>query len=421
MKLFVFDIDNWSEIFSTIKKNKLRTFLTGFSISWGIFMFCILLASGNGLRNGMLSNFEGRAVNRLTIYGGTTSIPFSGFPDNRPINIDHRDVNMIRAQVPEAGDITPRIGTSVSANYGTLSTDCWFNGVNPEFRNINKIKILDNQGRFINDIDMKECRKVAVINKQMRTQLFKDENPVGKMFIAGRLSYKVIGVYDEESWGSRSQAYIPFSTAQVLYKRDWGYNNITLTLNNLKTQADNEAFDKRFRIKLANLHIYDPKDNRATYIYNSLEDYLQTVGLFNAISTFIWIIGIGTLIAGIIGISNIMLITVRERTREIGIRKALGAQPSSILSSILLEAVFITSIFGYFGMFFGVGLGELVNSILQSPGIPEEMGNMFRNPTIEIPVAVGAMLVLIVSGLIAGYFPAWKAVRIQPVEAMREE
>jgi putative ABC transport system permease protein len=255
----------------------------------------------------------------------------------------------------------------------------------------------------------------------MRTMLFKDENPVGEIFIAGGLGYRVIGVYDEESWGSQSQAYIPFSTAQLLYERDWGYNNITFTLNGLKTKDENDAFEKRFRGKLANLHIFDPDDNRAIDMRNALQDYLQFVGMFNGISAFIWIIGIGTLIAGIIGISNIMLITVRERTREIGIRKALGAPPASILSSILLESVFITSIFGYFGMFLGVGLGELVNSILQSPGIPEQVAGMFRNPTIEVPVAIGAMLVLIVSGLIAGYFPARRAVRIQPVEAMRAE
>ena len=419
MKLF--DIENWAEIFSTIKKNKMRTFLTGFSISWGIFMFCILLSAGNGLRNGMLSNFEGRAVNRMNYWGGHTSIPYRGLPDNRAIRINQKDVDLLRNQVPEAGEITPRFYTSVTASYGTLSTSCQLDGVNPEFVQINKIKLLDNQGRFINDIDMKECRKVAVINKQMRTMLFKDENPVGKTFLADGLNYRVIGVYDEESWGSQSRAYIPSTTAQILYKRDWGFNSILFTLNNLKTQSDNEAFEKRLRVKLANLHIFDPDDNRAIGSWNALDQYLQFIGMFNGISAFIWIIGIGTLIAGIIGVSNIMLITVRERTREIGIRKALGAQPSSILSSILLEAVFITSIFGYFGMFLGVGLGELVNSVLQSPGIPENLSEMFRNPTIEVPVAVGAMLVLIVSGLLAGYFPARRAVKIQPVEAMRAE
>jgi putative ABC transport system permease protein len=385
-------------------------------------MFCILLSAGNGLRNGMLSNFETRAVNRLNYWGDRTSLPYKGFPDNRYIKLDQNDVNMIREQIPEAGEITPRTSTYQLASYGTLSANCSLNGVNAEFfTHVAKIKILDNQGRFFNALDMKECRKVAVINKQMRTMLFKDENPVGKMFISGGLSYLVIGVADEESWGSQCSAYIPNTTAQLLYNQGWGFDNITVLLNDLHTKEDNEAFEKRFRIKLGNLHVFDPEDNRAIGIWNGLQDYLQFLGMFNGISAFIWIIGIGTLIAGIIGISNIRLITVRERTRERGIRKALGATPSSILSSILLESVFITSVFGYFGMFLGVGLGELVNTILQSPGVPKDASQIFNNPTIEVPVAIGAMLVLILSGLIAGYFPAWKAVRIQPVEAMRAE
>ncbi|MDR2682778.1 MAG: ABC transporter permease [Dysgonamonadaceae bacterium] len=417
----IFDVENWAEIFSTIRKNKLRTFLTGFSISWGIFMFCILLSAGNGLRNGMLSNFEGRAVNRINLWGGRTSLPYHGFPKNRSISLDDRDVHLIRSQVPEAGEITPRTYNSVQASFGTLNVSCQFMGVNPEFQHINHISILDNQGRFLNDIDMQAFRKVAVINKQMRTSLFKDENPVGKLFIAGGLSYTVIGVYDEESWGSQSSAYIPLTTAQMLYKRGWGYNNITLTLNGLQTEEDNTAFEERFRAQLAGLHIFDPEDNRAIGLWNALQNFLQFIGMFNGISAFIWIIGIGTLIAGIIGVSNIMLITVRERTREIGIRKALGAQPSSILGSILMESIFITSVFGYIGMFLGVGLGELVNTILQSPGMQDGAMSIFRNPTIEVPVAIGAMIVLILSGLVAGYFPAWKAVKIPPVEAMRAE
>jgi putative ABC transport system permease protein len=417
----ILDGENWTEIFSTIKKNKLRTFLTGFSISWGIFMFCILLSAGNGLRNGMLSNFEGRAVNRMDYWGRRTSIPYQGFPKNRSINLDDRDVNMIRSRVPESGAITPFVYNSLMVSYGTLSATCQLTGVNPEYKLINHIKLLDNQGRFLNDIDMKERRKVAVINEPMRTSLFKGENPVGKVFLAGGLSYTVIGVYDEESWGNECSAYVPLTTSQLLYNNGWGYNDIMLTLNGLKTKEDNEAFEKRFRAELAGLHVFDPEDNRAIAMWNALENYLQFIGMFNGISAFIWIIGIGTLIAGIIGVSNIMLITVRERTREIGIRKALGAQPSSILGSILMESIFITSVFGYVGMFLGVGLGELVNTVLESSNMTGEMPPVFKNPTIEVPVAIGAMMVLIVSGLVAGYFPAWKAVKIPPVEAMRAE
>jgi putative ABC transport system permease protein len=283
---------------------------------------------------------------------------------------------------------------------------------------LNGIRIKDEQGRFINAIDMKEFRKVAVINERLKEVLFKEENPVGKLFIAGGLSYHVVGVFEEKSWGEQEKAYIPLSTAQLLYNHNHGYHSISFTLQGLETEEQNEAFEETFRSKLAAVHSFSPEDKRAVGIWNQLQNYLQFLGIFNGISAFIWIIGIGTLIAGITGVSNIMLITVRERTKEIGIRKALGAKPSSILGSIVLESVFITSLFGYIGMFLGVGIGELANSIMQSPGM-EEASQMFQNPTIDVGIALGAMAVLIVSGLLAGYFPALKAVKISPVEAMR--
>ncbi|MCL1937966.1 MAG: ABC transporter permease [Candidatus Azobacteroides sp.] len=416
----IWDTENWAEIVSTIKKNKLRTFLTGFSISWGILMFCILLSSGNGVRNGMMSNFGSRSVNSLQYWGRSTSVPYQGFPNNRPITLDEKDLELIKNHIPEAGDITPMISTNKMISYGTYNTNCSFTGVTPEYMRINEIKIVDNQGRFINGMDIKEHRKVAVINKRVREILFQNGDPVGKLFIADGLGYTVIGVFEEDAWGNDESAYIPFTTAQLLYNQGWGMHDISFTLKNLKTEKDNKAFEEKFREKLSVIHHYDPSDKRAVGIWNQLQNYLQFLGLFNGISAFIWIIGIGTLLAGIVGVSNIMLITVRERTREIGIRKALGAKPSSILGSILMESVFITSIFGYIGMFLGVGLGELVSSILQSPGM-EEIAHVISNPTIDVGVAIGAMITLILSGLAAGYFPAYKAVKIQPVEAMRTE
>ncbi|GHT75944.1 ABC transporter permease [Bacteroidia bacterium] len=418
--LKLLDGENWAEIFSTIKKNKLRTFLTGFSISWGIFMFCILLAAGNGLRNGMTSNFGSRSVNSVEYWGRRTSMPYKGFPKNRNIRLDDKDVRFLKTQVPEADEITPIISTNVSTTYLTYNADVWTVGVNPEYMRINGISILDNQGRFINGMDMKEYRKVMVINNMMKESLFKNEDPVGKRVIAGGLGYTIIGVFKEESWSRQPTAYIPFTTAQLLYNKGWGIGDISFTIKNLETKEENEQFEKDLRKKLSVLHYFDPEDNRAVGIWNMLQNYLEFMGIFNGISAFIWIIGIGTLIAGIIGVSNIMLITVRERTREIGIRKALGAKPSSILGSILLESIFITSVFGYVGMFLGVGLGELIASVLNSPSM-EQASHIFKNPTIDVPVAIGAMVILIISGLVAGYFPAWKAVRISPVEAMRTE
>ncbi|MDR2085679.1 MAG: ABC transporter permease [Dysgonamonadaceae bacterium] len=416
----MFDLDNWAEIFDTVKKNKLRTFLTGFSISWGIFMFCILLSAGNGLKNGVMSNFGSRSVNSLQFWGRRTSMPYKGFPENRKISLDEKDLNLVKKQVPEAIAVTGIIETTVAVSYKTFGSSCNFMGVNPDYRRINGIKIKDSPGRFINEMDMKNTRKVAVINQRIKEVLFQNDNPVGKQIIAGGLGYTVIGVFEEDSWGNEEKAYIPFSTAQALYNKGWGINDIAFTVDGLETKEENETFERQLREKLSGLHVFDPNDTRSIGIWNQLENYLQTIGIFNGISVFIWIIGIGTLIAGIVSVSNIMLITVRERTREFGIRKALGAKPFSILSSILIESVVITSLFGYIGMFLGIGLGELVNSFLENAGA-SEMTRIFRNPTVELGVATGAMCILIVSGVLAGYFPALKAVRISPVEAMRSE
>ena len=417
----IFDPDNWAEIFSVIKKNKMRTFLTGFSVSWGIFMFCILLASGNGLKNGVASNFSGQAMNSINLWGRRTSIPYQGFPDQRIVKLDQNDLDLIKNQIPEAEYISGIINTSVFVNYNTYSSNCQFSGVNPDYLDITGLTITSRDGRFISEADMREARKVAVINSRLKKVLFQDENPIGKQIIAGGLGYTVIGVFENRfNGGNDETAFIPFSTAQMLYTQGWGgIGSIIFTAKGLNTLEKNEEFQKRLREKLAGLHVYDPKDERAIGIWAMVEAYLQTMGIFNGISIFIWIIGSGTLIAGVISISNIMLITVRERTREFGIRKALGAKPSSILGSILMESAFITSVFGYLGMFMGVGLGELINSALENAEA-SEMSFVFKNPTVEVGVAVGAMCILIVSGIIAGYYPAMKAVKISAVEAMRE-
>jgi len=417
----IFDPDNWAEIFSVIKKNKMRTFLTGFSVSWGIFMFCILLASGNGLKNGVASNFSGQSMNSINLWGRRTSMPYQGFPDQRSIKLDQNDLELIKNQLPEVEYITGVIGRSVSASYNTYNSNCDFSGVNPDYEKITGLKITTSDGRFISEADMREARKVAVINTRLKKVLFQDENPIGKQFIANGLGFTVIGVFkNENDQGNEEVAYIPFTTSQMLYTQGWGgIGSIVFTVNGLNNLEKNEEFQKRLRQKLAGLHVFDPKDERAIGMWAAVEMFLRTMGIFNGISIFIWIIGSGTLIAGVISISNIMLITVRERTREFGIRKALGAKPSSILGSILMESALITTIFGYFGMFMGVGLGELVNFVFENAE-GAEMVNVFKNPTVEVGVAVGAMCILIVSGIIAGFYPAMKAVRISAVEAMRE-
>jgi putative ABC transport system permease protein len=329
-------------------------------------------------------------------------------------------LELIKNQMPEVEYISGMLFNDLTANYNTFNIACQFIGVSPNYIDIEGFTLNNKYpGRFISDADMHDLRKVAVINKRLLKVLFQDDNPIGKQFIAGELGYTVIGVFDTDDESNEALAYIPFSTAQLLYTSGWGVHNIAFTAKGLNTLEKNTAFEKKLREKLAVLHVFDPDDERTIGIWSRVEGYLRTVGIFNGISIFIWIIGTGTLIAGVVSISNIMLITVRERTREFGIRKALGAKPSDILGSILMESTLITSVFGYFGMFFGVGLGELVNSALMN--MPSsQMSSIFKNPTVDVRVAVVAMCILIVAGVVAGYYPAMKAVKISAVEAMRE-
>ncbi len=418
----MFDIDNWIEIFQTIKKNKLRTFLTGFSIAWGIFMLIVLLAAGNGLKNGVTTNFGNRAKNSMEIWGRSTSMPYKGNPKNRDISFDQKDIDLIQQQCEEVGQMSASVSFSNKASYKFESSNCNFNGVYPSHALISGVEIVGSQGRFINEIDMKERRKVAVINKRLNEVLFKKEDAIGKNILVNQINFTVIGIYEERSWGNNASAYVPFTTAQALFNKGWGIGSIHLTLEGLDTVEKNEAFEKDLRGKLARLHQFDPSDEGAIGIWNMLENYLETMKIFGGINIFILIIGIGTLIAGVVGVSNIMLITVRERTREIGIRKALGASPFSILSSILMESILITSVFGYIGMVAGIALSEGINFLMESSnqGNSESM-TLFKDPTVSVSIAVGATVLMIFAGVIAGYFPARKAVKVTAVEAMRAE
>jgi putative ABC transport system permease protein len=414
----MFDLDNWTEIFNAIKRNTLRTFLTGFSISWGILMFIILLASSNGAKNGVMSTFGSRSVNSMQISGRATSMPYKGFSDNRKVKFDQKDNTLIDNRIPEREYISAYISAIVTAGFGNDYTKSQFVGIYPDYTKINGIKIKNNQGRFINEIDIRDQRKVAVINQRLKEILYKDENPVGKDLVVNKLHFTVIGVFEETAVINIAKAYLPLTTAQLLYKGGWGFESIAFTAKDLKTEKKNIQFINNLREKFGLLHQFNPKDERAVDISNQLNVYLQTMGIFNAINIFIWVIGLGTLFSGVVGISNIMLITVRERTRELGIRKALGANPSSILSSIILESVFVTSLFGYIGMFCGLGLSKLFDSFLVSNPEISSLA-IFEHPSVDVSVAIGAMVVLIIAGVLAGYFPAKVALQIQPVEAMR--
>lgn len=290
----------------------------------------------------------------------------------------------------------------------------------PDFAEIDNVVVEAGNGRFINEVDMQQARKVIVIHKKTAKGLFREEAALGKYLVVDGVAYQVIGIYEGEDRDQLPDVYVPLSTAQRIYNPAEGYRNINFMVEGLSTTEENEAFDTELRAKLGQKHTFDIQDRQAVWVWNKLKNYMQTMGIFKGINLFVWIIGIGTLIAGIVGISNIMLITVKERTKEFGIRKALGATPFSILKLIILEALLITGFFGYIGMVAGVGLTELVNNVMADAGSTEEM-SIFRNPTVDLPIVISATVVLIVAGILAGYFPARKAVHIKPIEALRYE
>lgn len=415
----MFDFDSLREILATISKNKLRTVLTGFAVAWGIFMLITLLSAGNGLRNGVTSNFASRAQNSITLWPGWTSMPYNGLPPDRQIKFDEKDYDLIRNKIPGVEYVSPKVSQSVTLTFEKEYGAWRLDGVSDEAQYINSIIIESGNGRFLNKMDVDNRRKVIVISTEMKKVLFKEKNPLGQYVAANGLAFRVVGVYDNKNqYMNNPPAYIPFTTAQMLYNKGWGFRQIDFTINGLKTIEANEAFIEKLRKRMGKIHNFDPTDRSALYVRNQAEFVEQTEDMFTTINLFIQIIGIATLVLGIIGVGNIMLITVNERTQEIGIRKAIGATPMAILKMIIFESLFITSISGYIGLVFGIGLSELLNSMSSGDSTGP---SIFKNPTVDLGTAVVACAIVIVAGVLAGLIPALKATRVRPIEAMRTE
>lgn len=415
----MFDFDSLREILATISKNKLRTVLTGFAVAWGIFMLITLLSAGNGLRNGVTSNFASRAQNSITLWPGWTSMPYNGLPPDRQIKFDEKDYDLIRNKIPGVEYVSPKVSQSVTLTFEKEYGAWRLDGVSDEAQYINSIIIESGNGRFLNKMDVDNRRKVIVISTEMKKVLFKEKNPLGQYVVANGLAFQVVGVYDNKNqYMNNPPAYIPFTTAQMLYNKGWGFRQIDFTINGLKTIEANEAFIEKLRKRMGKIHNFDPTDRSALYVRNQAEFVEQTEDMFTTINLFIQIIGIATLVLGIIGVGNIMLITVNERTQEIGIRKAIGATPLAILKMIIFESLFITSISGYIGLVFGIGLSELLNSMSSGDSTGP---SIFKNPTVDLGTAVVACAIVIVAGVLAGLIPALKATRVRPIEAMRTE
>ncbi len=410
----MFILDRWIEIISVIRRNKLRTFLTGFSVTWGIFMLIILLGSGHGLENGVHDQFKSSAVNTLWVWGGETSKAYKGYKPGRNISFKNEDYDDIVNHIDGVEYLSGRMHVwgDNTVTYKREYGDFEMRSIHPDYGIIEKIVML--QGRYINDIDLQKNRKVAVIGIGVKDVLFKQEEAIGEHISIRGIPFKVVGVFmdDDGRQDNQRAIYLPLTTAQkALVGRD-RINTLAVTVGS-KDVEDSKRMETEIRKNFAERHVFDVEDLNAMFIWNGVEEFKQFQDLFAAIRMFIWVIGIGTIVAGIVGVSNIMMISVKERTREIGIRKSLGATPWSIINMVMQEAILITGVAGYVGLLLGIGLLELVSPHIQS--------EFFRNPEANLGVAISAVIVLIIAGTLAGYVPARRAAAIKPVEALKEE
>lgn len=410
----MFDIDKWQEILATISKNKLRTFLTGFSVAWGIFILVILQGSGVGLQKASDASFASSASNAFWLWGGTTAMPCDGFKKGRWIMLDNDDYDCIKKNVKGIDGISVRSNlwsgvVSFKNQQHSFGVRC----VDPYYKVIENIDI--QEGRFVNDIDQNENRKVVVISNLVKNALFKNgENPLEQHIKLNGIPFKVVGIFDDSDGREDNVkcVYIPIAVRQKIFGVTKRVHNIVVTVGNAN-EEEAKVIETEIRNLLAERHHFDPKDEKAMYIWNSVEEYQRWQRLFRSINLFVWLIGIGTIVAGIVGVSNIMMIVVKDRTKEIGIRKSMGATPRSVIGLIMQESIFITGIAGYIGLVLGVGLLEIVSKYIDT--------EFFKHPEANLQIAISATVVLIVAGAFAGFFPARKAAAIRPIEALRDE
>jgi putative ABC transport system permease protein len=420
----MFDTDKWQEIFYSLKQNKLRSFLTAFGVFWGIFMLIVMLGSGNGLQNGVTQGFGDFATNSVFIWTQRTTVEYKGFPKGRFFNYDNDDIIAIQKNIKNIRYLAPRLraggfGGGDHVIRGINSGAFQINGDFPDFNNIDPVNI--DEGRFINDIDIEQKRKIVVIGTRVKEALFEpDENPMGEYIRIQGVYFKVAGVFSSKKSGEQGDRenqgiYMPFTALQKTYNYGDIVGVFAITADdNVSVSSVEEATIKLLKQR----HLIAPEDDQAIGHFNVEERYKQMKGLFMGIDGLIWLVGIGTLLAGVIGVSNIMLVIVKERTKEIGIQRAIGATPFKIMSQVITESVFITAFAGYIGLVIGVGIIELVNFALIKSGTDS---NMFRNPEVNFQIAITALLILVISGAIAGFIPAKRAVSIKPIDALRSE
>lgn len=418
--------DIFIEILTTIKHNRLRTALTGFSVAWGIFILIVLLGAGNGLINATMGNSSRYLSTSMVVSGGATSKAYDGLSENRDVQLNDKDFNITSEGFPNNVE---SVGAELSQQGETLvngsdyTTGINLSGVYPNDVEINKRTMIC--GRFINELDLKERRKSIVISSDMAKELL-PQSPLslnGQMIRTTTLAFRVVGIYESQKNSMGNDAFIPFTTFRAIYNKGDKTGNIVFSFSNLNSEAENEAFESDYRARINRQHRAAPDDENAIWIWNRFTQALSMDTATGLLRTALWVIGILTLISGIVGVSNIMLITVRERTHEFGIRKAIGAKPWSILRLIIIESIVITTFFGYIGMVLGIAANLYMDATIGQETIDNGLFaiQMFTNPTVGIDVCVKATLLMIVAGTLAGMVPARKAAKIRPIEALRAE
>jgi putative ABC transport system permease protein len=424
----MFEIDRWKEIISALKKNKVRSLLTAFGVFWGIFMLIVMAGAGKGLEHGITDGVGSVATNSFFMWTQATSEPYKGLRRGRYWDYENEDVEFIRTKIAEADVVAPRLfaggggGGGNNTVRGDKNGSFYIKGDYPEWDNIDPADVL--KGRWLNEVDILQKRKVCVIGEKVVSQMFSaDENPIGQYLRVSGVYYQVVGVVKPVSGinmngRTEESIFMPFTTMQIAYN----YGNSVHVMGITAKEGYSASFvEDKVIAALKQRHKISPTDVQAVGHVNLEKQFKQFSSLFTGIKALTWIVGIGTLLAGVIGVSNIMLVIIKERTQEIGVMRAIGATPRKVISQIIMESVFITTIAGYIGLVLGILLLEGLNKLLEMAAAGGAEGIFIKNPEVNLSVAVACLIILIVSGAIAGYIPARKAVKIKPIDALRAD